>query len=989
MRRGVTPNKPNLSRLWVLVASLALLGLALVAYIGWRGLESLGQENAQTTQQAQTEETANRIESIVTTHSRDVERRLADMPSILNVALGTTKPDNPEAIIVLETVRRGFAASLAYVLNRDGLVVACTRYEGTKTLTGENYRFRPYFMDAIAGQDSIYTAVGVTTGARGLYSSCPIRDTITAEPVGVLVLKGSFDEIDRLLADSISPIALISDNGVILASNRADWMYRLAYSISPQKRADLIASRQFANQSLQPLGFSLKETRVAVDRIPHIAVSSGIPTARWSLVSLRPADANYPLTASQKRLLAYGAGFVLLLLSTIGLMILHIVGRRRAAEALLQVNERLETRVRERTDDLARANENLTRENAERRRAESALRESERRLRTQLDFILSTDTDSGDLALPDVIEVQQLQAIQDAFAQATGVASLIAEVDGTPITSPSNFCRACQLVRGTEKGSARCVESDRIVGERAREVMQPRYEQCTSCGFVDASAPIVVGGKHIANWLIGQVNAAGMDATRIEAYARDIGIDSAELVQAFYQVPSMPMDRFARVLDLLWLLAGEMSSLAYKNLLLARELVTRERTEAELQQAKNAAETASLSKSEFLANMSHEIRTPMTAILGFADLLLETGHKDQTPPEAIDAVNTIRRNGEYLLKIINDILDLSKIEAGRMNVEPVNCSPFMIVDEVYSLMRVRAEAKGLPLRVAYRGAIPERFRTDPTRLRQILVNIAANAVKFTEVGEVRVNVSLQAAGEPQLCFDILDTGIGMMPEQVDRLFQPFMQADTSTTRRFGGTGLGLTISRRLARMLGGDVDLVHSAPGSGTHFRITVATGSLDGVALVEKTPSTPAESSPPAKAAGAAVPALAGRRILLAEDGPDNQRLIGHMLKKAGAEISIVANGKLAVEAALAGMKTDRPFDIVLMDMQMPEMDGYEATAYLRKHSYTGRIVALTAHAMAGDRDKCLESGCDDYLTKPITRDKLIQAIAAHLTRCAEHVPA
>jgi CheY-like chemotaxis protein len=394
-----------------------------------------------------------------------------------------------------------------------------------------------------------------------------------------------------------------------------------------------------------------------------------------------------------------------------------------------------------------------------------------------------------------------------------------------------------------------------------------------------------------------------------------------------------------------------------------------------LEEAKQQAEFASQSKSEFLANMSHEIRTPMTAILGFSETLLEP---DLAESDRLIAVHTIHSNGEHLLGIINDILDLSKVEAGKMNVERIACSPCKLIAEVASLMRVRARAKGLPFEIEYVGSVPETIQSDPTRLRQILINLIGNAIKFTETGSVRLITHLaDAEGEPLIQFDVVDSGIGLTDEQVARLFQPFSQGDSSTTRRFGGTGLGLTISKRFAGLLGGDITVVDSAEGIGTRFRATAATGPLEGVRMIENPmEATTVEGEIVQRAARIDRTDLQGCSILLAEDGPDNQRLISHILKRAGAEVTVVENGKQASEAALEAFDGGNPFDVILMDMQMPVMDGYEAAARLRKKDYTGPIIALTAHSMGGDREKCIKAGCDDYTTKPINRAKLIEII-------------
>ena len=416
---------------------------------------------------------------------------------------------------------------------------------------------------------------------------------------------------------------------------------------------------------------------------------------------------------------------------------------------------------------------------------------------------------------------------------------------------------------------------------------------------------------------------------------------------------------------------------------------------AQLLESSRRAEAANRAKSAFLANMSHEIRTPMTAILGYADLLLDP---DQTLSDRHDSLQVIRRSARHLLELINDILDISKIEADRMTVERIDTDLPHVVTDVVSLMRPRASAKGLGFRVEFDGAIPRNIKSDPVRLKQILMNLVGNALKFTERGDVCVRVAAQpdaSAGAAKdafvIRFDIADTGIGMSEEQVARLFQPFMQADESMTRRFGGTGLGLTISHRLAQLLGGELR-VSSQLGAGSTFTVELRTEIVEGTDLLaglSESMLAPAAipvgdasgSSSPGAAATASMNGpvkgqlLAQARILLAEDGLDNQRLISMHLRKAGADVTIADNGRMAVNFV-----REREFDLILMDMQMPELDGYGAASELRNRGCKLPIVALTAHAMADDRVKCINAGCTDYLTKPIDRDLLLRTLAQHL---------
>jgi len=722
-------------------------------------------------------------------------------------------------------------------------------------------------------------------------------------------------------------------------------------------------------------------------------------------------------------------GYVVPLLGFCLYQISVISAHRRAEEELRKHREHLEELVAARTTEMNEANEKLKQENAERKAAEEAARRSEEYLRITLgsigDGVISVDASQRVTSLNTIAEQLTGWPFDEAEGKKLGeVFRIINEETGAPAHDPV----------------ARVLESGRIEGLANHTVLIAR--DGTRRAIADSAAPIrdsagLTVGVVLVFRDVSVERQRQKERERLLSELRQrvkeldclyglskiieepgIALDeifqaAAELLPVAWQYPGITIGRirwgdqvfqtddtlegmFCQSSDILVhgqkvgavevyyresrpeadegpFVVGQRALIDA----LARQLggtIERHQAREQLQKAKADAEAANKAKSEFLANMSHEIRTPLTSILGFAEMLSDPDGSCEDRAEWLQAV---QRNGKHLLTVIDDVLDLSKIEAGELSLRPRRCNVAALISDVVSMMRVRAQQQGISLRAEYDGEMPGTILADEARLRQVLVNLVGNAIKFTESGGVTMITTFLPhwrGSAPAVRVQVIDTGTGISPEHLKHLCDPFYQEDTSATRKRGGTGLGLAITQRIINLMGGELD-VDSMLGKGSVFTVTIPAGPLDGIEMLKDPTEAVRGSGERTESIPLRNKALAGAQILLAEDGPDNQRLISTILRSAGAEVQLAENGRQAVEQGLS-----KRFDLVLMDMQMPEMDGYQATKELREKGFSGPIVALTADAMSEDRERSLAAGCAGYLSKPLDRSRLIRTIARYI---------
>jgi len=796
------------------------------------------------------------INAYVVQHFNEAITYLVSSEQVYYVLNDLQPPDNSNLVEELKMAGGVLGASLVYVLDSSGTVVGSSPYDNGKTLTGNNYRFRPYFTRAMEGKSSQYAALGVTTGERGIYFSQPVIIKGQDKPIGVVVIKVPVAFIESYLVRKNSPnkVLLLSPDGIVFSSTTAKWLFHAALPLSSERREDLVKSKQFNDQPLNPLSFTLETDIVRINGFRHLVSMKPLELEGWKLATLSPFP--FPYT------MAFILTFVVFLAGGIAIIVFSYVYK----DELL-------------TEEIKRGREQSRR-----------IKKSQQMTSRELETIL-----------------------------AASLVGIILIKDEVITTVNEKMCSISGYTR------------EEMIGTDVR-----RY-------FASKKA-----FRRFVNMYVRQLALRDLEHIEYLVKRKD-----GKVIPCSFSGKAIDIDDLSQ--GVVWVV---------------EDIRERKKAEKDLERAKEEAESASMAKSEFLANMSHEIRTPMNGIVGITEFLLEKEHD----PEHLGKLELIHSSTKRLMRIINDILEFSKNEAEHLNIELAPFSLSEILNEVNNSFETQAKDKKLALELEVDPEIPEMLIGDDMRLMQVMYNLIGNGIKFTEQGSVSVRVKKQeitAPGRILILFEVADTGIGIDEEKQEMIFDAFSQADSSHSRRYGGTGLGLPISRRIVQQMGGDIHLVsNKGEGAMFWFVIPFSVPDLSGKATLSD--SVKVEPDDYAQCCSG--------HILLAEDDFINMTLAVSLLEHAGYSVKTVGNGQAAVDAWL-----QEDVDCILMDIQMPELDGHEATKVIRKKEEERGghvpIVAMTACAMQDDRERCINAGMDAYLAKPINRVELYMLLRKLIT--------
>ena len=799
-------------------------------------------------QKTDTTHAAFQINSFVLQYFKEAITYLSSSEQFYHVLTGQTLPDNAPLVEELNLAKGILGASLVYLIDDTGTVVGCSRYDGEKTLTGNNYKFRPYFTRAMEGQSSQYPALGVTTGERGIYFSWPVRTETGKQPIGVTVIKVPVTFIDSFLdsKSSLYKYMLISPDGIVFSSTNTDWLFHAALKIPAERRKELIASRQFSDEKLPPLPFSVNKKIIWIKGLRHIVDVFPLELEGWNIVTLNPHPFPFAITF-----------LMLVVLFTIGAGVIVVYMFVSKDEFL---------------------SKELQRDRKKRKRIEESRN----------------------------VTLKELETIL-----AASLVGIVFFKDGI-ITNVNE--KMCSILGYSE---------EEMLGSNVRSYFPSK--RSFRRFFKKYARQLATRDLEHIEYLL-----RAKDGTAIPCSLSGRAIVTEDLTQG-----------------IVWVV---------------EDIRERKKEEKELERAKDEAESASLAKSEFLANLSHEIRTPLNGIIGLTEFLL-TGDNASDLNSKLQLVHS---SGKKLMRIINDILEFSKNEVEILEIEPEPFSLYGALVEVTKNFEVQAMEKNIFLELDFDKELPEVLVGDDFRIMQVMYNLIGNAIKFTEKGGVTVRVKQQRATgrfRIMVLFEVIDTGIGIDSQQQDLVFEAFAQAESNHSRRYGGTGLGLPISRRIVQQLGGNIHLV-SKKGEGARFWFILPF-------LTPKILASESQETQTKEDTEQLFTTTCSGYILLAEDDFINTTLAVSLLEQVGYKVKTVSNGKAVLDAWL-----QEDFDCILMDIQMPEMDGHEATKEIRKieREQGGHvpIIAMTACVTKADQEEYLRAGMDAFLAKPINRVEL-----------------
>lgn len=883
--------------------------------------------------------------------------RLAWLPMIQKTAQGETQPDNQVVQASLLSSRAALRAEIVYLMDNSGTVVACTPYSGTKTLTGKNYAFRPCFQEVMAGKTFMfYAAVGVTTGERGLYLSVPVH--YSNQRVGVLVAKLGLRNLEGLMLAENNPMALVSPDGIVFATNQNAWLYQSVLPISQLRRLELRRSQQFANEPLLPAEVQLNQERIEIDGSVYLTKSTRVMDGEWQLFMLfKPAGMDWGWFA----LAAVPTFFVMLILGCSLLMYNALKESQLRRKQLSERSRTLNWEIDDRGQFTYVADV-----------AELILGYQPSELVGKKSFyeLMPKPDRSRDLAIARRVlaERKAFQDLEGRIHTRDGE-ELWVSYSGIPIFDRKGRLRGYSgtLVDVTRLKSVE--EELRNSHERSQALMKSLQAgvilvRQSDRAIVEANPAAIAMIGATADMMLGCVcNDFICPAKKDECPVFDLGqeLDNAERVLLRVDGKKIPVLKNAVKIQL------DNETYLLESFV---DISTQKRAEKNLayqtavaQELAKKADSANQAKSDFLANMSHEIRTPLNGVIGMTNLLLDT----ELDAQQKRYTETAKRSGETLLGLINDILDFSKIEAGKLNLEKIDFDLQQMINDCSVVQAFRAEEKGLELICGMAPEMPRMLQGDPGRLHQILTNLVSNAIKFTQEGEVSVWIDIESRTENQIVLKatVRDTGIGIEPGNIRKLFNAFEQADTSTTRKFGGTGLGLTITKQLVEMMNGRIG-VESKIGEGTQFWFTVELG----ISPIQM------QSPPPD------IENLSDVKVLIVDDNATNREILSNQLNAWRMRVTAVDGGAAALTVLHDATEEDDPFRLAVLDMQMPEMDG-ETLGRIIKETPEFRgmsLMLLTSMGYRSDLRSLRQLGFSVCLSKPARPEELRTALCRML---------